>query len=42
MQADENKLIFNKKDHNGKHYVSKTTFIMNFTDKEIKVIFSLN
>lgn len=42
MKADDNKLIFNKKDHNGRNFISKTTFILNFTDKEIKVVFSLN
>ena len=31
-----------KNDHNGDRYISKTTFVLNFTDKEIKVIFSLN
>lgn len=42
MKTEDNKMIFNKKDHNGKKFISKTTFVLNFTDQEIKIIFSLN
>ena len=42
MQSDEHKIVFNKNDHKGTKYISKTTFTLNFSEKEIKVIFSLN
>ena len=42
MKSEDNKLIFNKRDHNGDRYISKTTFTLNFKDKDIKVVFSLN
>ncbi len=42
MKSEENRIIFNKKDHNGESYISKTTFVMSFSEKDIKVVFSLN
>jgi len=42
MKSEDNKLIFNKRDHNGERYISKTTFTLNFMEKDIKVVFSLN
>jgi|OM-RGC.v1.036824739 hypothetical protein len=42
MRSEENRIIFNKKDHNGESFISKTTFVMSFSEKDIKVVFSLN
>ena len=42
MKTEDNKMIFNKKDQSGEKYIAKTTFTLNFNDKDIKIIFSLN
>ena len=42
MKAEDNKLIFNKKDHNGEQYIAMTTFVLDFSDNDIEVVFSLN
>ncbi len=42
MKSEENRIIFNKKDHNGESFIAKTTFVMSFSEKDIKVVFSLN
>ena len=42
MRTEENKIIFNKKDHNGEKYIAKTTFCLQFSDKDIRLVFSLN
>ncbi len=42
MRTEENKIIFNQKDHNGEKFIAKTTFSLNFSDKDIRVVFSLN
>ena len=33
MKADDNKIIFNKNDHNGEKFVSKTSFTLKFSEK---------
>ena len=42
MKTDDNKIVFNKKDHNGQNYIAKTAFTLKFSDKDIKIVFSLN
>ena len=42
MRTEDNKMIFSKDDQNGSQFISKTNFTMNFTDKDVNVIFSLN
>ena len=42
MKTEDNKMIFNKKDQSGEKYIANTTFTLNFNDKDIKIIFSLN
>ncbi len=42
MKSEENKLIFNKNDHNGDKYISKTTFTLKFSEKDVKIVFSMN
>jgi hypothetical protein len=42
MKTEDNKMIFSKKDQSGEKFISKTAFTLNFNDKDIKIIFSLN
>ena len=42
MKAEDNRLIFNKDDHNGNCHIATTTFTLNFSEKDVQVIFSLN
>jgi hypothetical protein len=42
MKSEENKLIFNKNDHNGDQFISKTTFTLKFSEKDVKIVFSMN
>ena len=41
MKSEENKITFNKNDHNGESYISKTTFTLKFSEKDVKIIFSM-
>lgn len=42
MKIEENKIIFNKKDHKGAPLIATTTVTLNFSDQDMKVVFSLN